>query len=257
MAGDLNLNSWEPLYSQISDKILYRIENELKPGDQIPSENMLIAEYRVSRNTVRQAIELLIKKGRVFRLKGRGTFVAAERMQYGLFHLVSFTEEIRRRGMMPSSRLLSFQRLLPPPKISQALNLIPEQQVFLIERLRSADGKPMALNSSYLPCHLCPSLDQEDLETGSIYEVIENKYNLRIGFAQQMLRPTLATDLEAELLQIVPGSAMLEVEGTASLADGTPIEYARLLYRGDRYEFPIFAVRKPEAAVLHDAGDLR
>jgi GntR family transcriptional regulator len=244
MSNPLDRNSWEPLYYQIAARIRASVEGELSPGAQVPSENELINEYNVSRNTVRLAIESLIKEGLVYRVKGKGTFVSPERLQFGLFRLVSFTEETQRRGMHPSSRVINLTKVSPTPKIRQALNLQTDQQAFCIERLRIADEVPMAINHSFVPVHVCPALDQEDLVNGSIYRVIEEKYHLRIGYARQKLKPAVATEVEARLLEIAPGSPLLVVEGVACLVDNTPVEYARLIYRGDRYEFPIQAVRQ-------------
>jgi GntR family transcriptional regulator len=245
MAIPLDRNSWEPLYYQIAERIRAKVENELTPGRQIPSENELINEYNVSRNTVRLAIDTLIKQGMVYRVKGKGTFVAPERLKSGLTRLTSFTEECWRMGMQPSSRLLNLQRIVPPLKIRQALQVAADQQVFIIERQRFADEKPLALNASYLPCALFPTLDQEDLTHGSVYRVIEDKYRMPIGYASQVLKPVVATEVEANLLEVEKGSPLLQVEGVAYLIDGTPFEYARLIYRGDRYEFPIQALRHP------------
>jgi GntR family transcriptional regulator len=244
MANPLERNSWEPLYFQISERLREKITGEMNPGEKIPSENELIAEYAVSRNTVREAIDTLIKQGLVQRVKGKGTFVIGDRLQTGLSHLASFTEEIQRLGMRPSSRLLKLQRILPPSKIGNKLQLAEGREVFLVERLRLANGKPMALNASYHPCDLLPTLDQEDVCNGSIYHLIETKYHLSIGYAKQFLKPTIATEYEAELLQVKTGSALLQVEGVAYLVNDTPFEFATLLYRGDLYEFPIQAVRR-------------
>lgn len=249
MTIPLNRNSWEPLYYQIADQIRTRVENDLPPGARIPSENELIAKYNVSRNTVRLAIETLIKQGLVYRVKGRGTFVNQARLRYGLFHLVSFSEETRRRGMRPSSRMLRLSRIIPPVKIHEALSLEPEQEVFAIERLRLANEQPMALNVSYIPCHLCPDLDRHDLIHDSMYRAIEEIYHLNIAYAQQTLKPVIASEAEARLLEVPPGSPMQLVEGVSYLMDGIPIEYAKLVYRGDRYEFPIQAIRQDETGM--------
>lgn len=244
MTIPLDRNSWEPLYYQIAEQLRAKVENELSPGDQIPSENEILNQYNVSRNTARLAIDSLIKQGLVYRVKGKGTYVAPEKFQFGLFRLVSFTEETRRRGMVPSSRILNLSRCEPATRIRQALNLQVDEKVFMIERLRLADNQPMALNTSYVPVAICPTLDQEDLAHGSIYQTIEETYHLRIGHARQTLKPAVATEVEARLLDVSPGSPLLLVEGVASLVDGTPFEFARLIYRGDRYEFPIHAIRQ-------------
>ena len=105
----LDRSSYTPLYQQIGEVLRVRIENgELVPGDKIPSENELTDQYHVSRNTARLAISSLILDGLVFRVKGRGTYVAAERMSYGLIHMSSFSEDMRNRGLVPGSRVLRF-----------------------------------------------------------------------------------------------------------------------------------------------------
>lgn len=223
------------------------IDAGLSPGDQIPSENELIARYKVSRNTVRQAIEMLIRDGLVYRVQGKGTFVAPERMRYGLLRLASFTEEMRRRGLQPGSRILHLTQAVPPARIAARLQLKPEQQAFIIERLRLANDEPLALNVSYVPSFLCPSLAEEDLAAGSLYQLLEGKYSLRIGHAEQVLKPTVATEYEAGMLQVAAGSPLLLAEGVTYLDNGVPVEYVKLLYRGDRYEFSIQAARQQAA----------
>jgi GntR family transcriptional regulator len=244
LTASLERNSPTPLYTQISEDLRERITQGLSPGDRLPSENQLVQQYHVSRNTIRLAIDRLHKHGLVYSIKGKGTFVNGERLQYGLFHLVSFTEEMIRRGLRPTSRILKIEKISPPEMIRRQLNLNPDQEVYLIERLRLANGKPMAINLSYYPCHLCPTLDKEDLQHGSIYKTIENQYGRLIGYANQTIRPEIASKFHSEVMQVPYGSPMLVVEGVAYLCDHTPIEYSRLYYRGDRYEFPIHAVRR-------------
>ncbi len=155
----LDRSSYTPLYQQIGDALRVRIEKgELVPGDRIPSENELTDQYHVSRNTVRLAISSLTLDGLVYRVKGRGTFVAAERMSYGLMHMSSFSEEMRLRGLVPGSQVLSFVREMPSKRMSQILKLKQDQMLYRVERLRLADGEPMALNLSFIPEFLCPDL---------------------------------------------------------------------------------------------------
>jgi len=243
----LDRNSFKPIYYQLSDNLRAIIDGGLSPGDQIPSENELIAQYSVSRNTVRLAIDTLIRDGLVYRVKGKGTFVAPERMRYGLLRLASFSEEMRRRGLQPGSRLLNLTQTPPPVKIASRLQLSPGAPTFVIERLRLANGEPLALHTTYVPEALCPRLAEENLTTGSLYQILEDTYGLRIGYAEQVLKPTVATEYEAGMLEVVPGSPLQLVEVTSFLESGAPFEYSKLLYRGDRYEFPIKAVRHSAA----------
>ncbi len=241
-------SSFKPLYYQLSESLRSMIEDSMQPDQRLPSENELIAQYNVSRNTVRMALDSLEKQGLIYRLKGKGTFVAGERMRYGLFYLTSFTEEMRQRGYRPSSRIVSFERTLPKSKVALNLQVPIDQEVFAVERLRMANDESYALTISYVPCHLCPNLESVDLSSGSLYEYLENKLSYRIKYAEQVIKPTIATEYEADLLKIEPGSPLLLVEGITFLFDGVPIEYYKLLYRGDRYEFTIRAMRRPEIA---------
>lgn len=238
-------SSFKPLYFQLSENLRATIEDSMQPDQRLPSENELMAQYDVSRNTVRMALDTLEKQGLIYRMKGKGTFVASERMRYGLFYLTSFTEEMIQRGMRPNSTIVSFERTLPKQKVKQNLQLQDGQEVFAVERLRMANDESYALTVSYIPCQMVPNLESEDLASGSLYEVLENKLSYRIKYAEQVIKPTIATEYEAELLGIERGSPLLLVEGITYLLDGVPIEYYKLLYRGDRYEFTIRAQRRP------------
>lgn len=242
----LDRRSYTPLYQQIGDAIRIRIEKgELVPGDRIPSENELTDQYHVSRNTVRLAISSLILDGLVYRVKGRGTFVAAERMSYGLMHMSSFSEEMRLRGLIPGSQVLSFVRELPTKRMSQILKLEQDQMVYRVERLRLADGEPMALNLSFIPVFLCPDLDHEDLSSGSLYALLENQYGYHLGYAEYVIKTASADERQAKWLGVLMDDTLLVREGTTYLEDGTPIEHTVLYNRGDRYEFTFRAVRRP------------
>lgn len=242
----LDRNSYTPLYQQIGEALRIRIESgELSPGDQIPSENELTEQYHVSRNTARLAIGSLMLEGLVYRVKGRGTFVAAERLRYGLMHMNSFTEEMQQRGLEPGSRILVFSRECPSKKISQKLRINHNSMVYRVERLRLADGKPMAINLSFIPVYLCPDLEDEDLATGSLYALLENQYGYRLGYAEYLIKTAAADERQSSLLEVGIDSTLLVREGTTYLEDGTPIEHTMLFNRADRYEFTFRAVRRP------------
>jgi GntR family transcriptional regulator len=240
----LKRDSFAPLYYQISEHLRALIEGgALKPGERIPSEYELVGEYGVSRNTARLAIDALISQGLVYRVQGKGTFVTRPRLRYGLMQLSSFSEEMQRRGWCSRSEVLELDAGEPPVKISQAMQMVPGETAYKIERLRLANDEPMALHTSYVPCRLCPGLEREDLSSGSLYVLLEERYGLRIAYAEQVLKPAVANEMEARLLTIRPGAPVLIVEGTAYLDYGSPVEYACLMYRGDRYEFPYHSVR--------------
>ena len=112
----------------------------------------------------------------------------------------------------------------------------------------------MALNISYVPQHLCPHLDRVDLETGSLYRLLEGEYGLRLWRSEQVLKPTVATEYEAQLLDVSPGTPLLLAEGTTFLEGDVPIEYSKLVYRADRYEFTIRATRYAGSQISRGPG---
>lgn len=242
----LDRSSYTPLYQQIGEALRTRIENgDLVPGEKIPSENELTDQYHVSRNTARLAINSLMLDGLVYRVKGKGTYVAAERMSYGLMHLSSFSEEMRNRGLRPGSRMLSFTKEIPSKRTCQILKLESDQSMYHIERLRLADDEPMALNISFIPVYLCPDLEYKDLASGSLYALLENQYGYHLGYAEYVIKTASADDYHAKLLGVSVDDTMLVREGTTYLENGTPIEHTILFNRGDKYEFTFRAIRKP------------
>lgn len=241
----LDRDSFKPLYYQISEVLRALIEsNELRPGDRLPSENELIAQYQISRNTARRAINALIMDGVVYTVQGKGAFVSPARTREGLLNLTSFSEEIRQRGMLPGSILLTFGRVTPPLKISKALQIPADAETFKIDRLRLANNEPMALNVSYLPCSLCPQLENQDLVTGSLYTYLEEMLKLGIESGERIIKAGAANEYEADLLRIPVGFPVVITEGPSYLVDGTPVEYTKIIYRGDRYEFTFKALRR-------------
>lgn len=242
----LDHRSYLPLYYQLRDKLRVLIDETLAAGDQIPSENELVARYHVSRNTVRLAIDSLIKEGVVYRVQGKGTFVSPEPMRYDLQRLVSFTEDMRRRKLKPDTHLLGFSRQIPSPAIASHLALPPDSEAYEIKRLRLADGEPMALSTAYMPYYLIPTLTESDLMSGSVFKIIEGRLRLKIGYANRMLKAAIADASQAELLKVAPGFPLMLVEGVTCLDDETPIEYVIIYYRADRYDFAYRSVRPPK-----------
>lgn len=245
----LDRRSFKPIYFQLGELIQNLIDDgKLEHGMQLPSERELMDHFDISRNTVRKAIDSLISDGLVYRVQGKGTFVAASKMQYGLFGLKSFSEEMRMRGLKPGGRVLDCTRLRPSPRISQALQLEEGQEVYRIERLRTADDEPMALHTSYIPQEFVPDLDEVELEDRSLYTIFEEDYHLIIWRAERALQPVIARDYEVEMLNVQPETPLLLVEGTTYLVEDHPVEYAKIVYRSDRFQFRIHSLRR----VVHD-----
>lgn len=218
-----------PKHRQLRD-VLARLA---VPGEAIPSERDLTATYGVSRATVRKAIDTLVYEGLLQRTHGLGTFAVRPRLGTQL-HLASFTQDMHRRGMVPSTRLVSIRREVPPDPIARALGLGPLDRAWSLRRLRLADGQAIALEDAWYPVSLLPGLDQHDLES-SLYALFQNQYGLTIDGAEQTLWGEAATGDVARLIACPEHTPLLVFRRVASAGD-RPVEYVLSWYRGDRYE---------------------
>ncbi len=229
-----------PKHAQLSDVLADLAVNELGPDAAIPSERELMATYDVSRATVRKAIESLIAHGLLHRIHGKGTFVARPRLESRL-HLASFSQDMRRRGLTPSTRLLSIAQDRPPTDVAKALDLGGDGTAWRVDRVRLADGQPIALENGWYPCDALPGLDRHDLG-GSLYEVFTNSYGFVIDTAEQTLWGEAADDATARRLD-APLNTPLLVFRRVAAASGRPLEYVVSRYRGDRYQLHMSLAR--------------
>ncbi len=225
------------MYYQIQEDLKQRMDSgEFVPGTMIPSERELSEHYDVSRMTVRQAMTNMVNDGYLYREKGKGTFVAEQKIEQPLQGMTSFTEDMKQRGMEASSRLISFETIPATVEIAKKLNLDESEDVFRVQRIRSADQKPMAVETTFLPVTLLPELTEEIVQ-GSLYQYVEDKLGLSIEKATQMIEATVADDHQANLLEVPKNSAVLMIERNSILTDGTPFEVVKSAYRADRYKF--------------------
>lgn len=225
-----------PKHAQLSDALAAMAVSSLQPDQAIPSERTLMATYDVSRATVRRAIDSLVADGLLQRVHGRGTFVARPRLESRL-HLASFSQDMRRRGLTPSTVLLGIAAERPPADAIASLGLSPGgpgSLAWRLDRVRLADGRPIALETGWHPRHLFPDLDRVDL-SGSLYEVFRERYGLGIDAAEQTLWGEAADERTAARLD-APLHTPLLVFRRTSTAAGVPVEHVVSRYRGDRYQ---------------------
>jgi GntR family transcriptional regulator len=216
------------------------VRRELGPDDAIPSERELMATYDVSRATVRKAIDTLVVSGLLSRAQGKGTFVARPRVESQL-HLASFTQDMRRRGHEPSTRLVRVGLEVPPADVGGSLGLADGATAWRLDRVRLADGSPMALEQGWYPADLTPGLDSLDL-TGSLYEVFAGTYGLTIDHASQTLWGESADAAVARRLD-APVHTPLLVFRRVSRVGERVVEHVVSRYRGDRYQLHMDLVR--------------
>jgi GntR family transcriptional regulator len=225
------------MYYRIQQAVLEQIQSgQLRPGALLPSETDLAQQYQVSRITAKRALDELVRLGRAFRQQGRGTFVAQARIRE-ISGFRSFSEDIRARGFTPSSNLLDFREIEPEATIRERLHLGEGQHTFLLRRLRLADQEPVALETAYLPCSICPGLLQEDLTSGSLYAILNEKYGIVPTWADAEIEAAPATKVEASALNLKTGTPILVARRVTYAADYEAIETVVSVYRGDRFTF--------------------
>jgi GntR family transcriptional regulator len=222
-----------PKHAQLSDVLAELAARDLGPDAAIPSERELMTTYDVSRATVRKSIETLIADGLLHRIHGKGTFVSRPRLESRL-HLASFSQDMRRRGLTPSTVLLGIEADLPPTEVAAALGLGADALAWRLDRVRLADGQPIALENGWYPHALLPDLDRRDL-SGSLYEVFEEGYGFAIDGAEQTLWGESADSVVARRLD-APVHTPLLVFRRISRAGDHLLEYVVSRYRGDRYQ---------------------
>jgi GntR family transcriptional regulator len=216
-----------------------------KPGERLPSVAQLAKELGVGQSTVREALRHQQALGLVHMHQGKGTFVATlSPIELGSY-VTSFSSIIRERGMTPGARLLRGEVTVPDDEVRASLALDAGEEVNLLQRLRLADGEPLAIETSLTPCRAFPNLlDDRRLLDGSLYELLAERYGVVVAFARQTVGAALITKAQGRLLKVEPGQAALEMHTVAYLADSTPVEYARSVYRADRYQYRVTLRRR-------------
>ena len=229
-----------PAYRQLADQVAAAIAaGELKPADRLPTERGLSEQLGISRMTVRQAFDLLEQRGLIERAVGRGTFVAARRLDVVLSgRVVGFTELSEESGMEPGARVLRAVVEHAPAHVAAGLELAAGARVARITRVRSAGGLPVTLEDTWLPDALFPGIVDRDL-TGSLYAVMARDYDRAPLRAVETLAPVIARDADTEALGVTRRGVLMSVERIAYAADGTPVEFARDRHRGDRARFVV------------------
>jgi GntR family transcriptional regulator len=230
-------------YLGVRDSVLEMIER-LPTGTAIPSERELSAGFDVSRMTVRRALDELEQEGYLVRRQGASSVTARPKIAQRMT-LLSFTEDMRRRGLTASSRLLSARVEPGGPRLATRLRLAPGEPILRIGRLRLADGEPMAIERLHVPKRRVPGLDPDELRSGSFYAIILERFGIRIAGGSQSVEATVLDQDDARLLDAPPYAPAIFVERCTWTASGEPIEFVQSTYRGDRYQFEIELMPAP------------
>lgn len=238
---ELKRNGNLPLHVQIHERLRQSISSQkLEAGAAIPSERELAETFAVSRMTVRQALRSLRQEGLIYQERGVGTFVARRKLDVHTRNLGGFTEEMRRRGLEPRSKVIRLEREAAPAPVAESLGIEDNAEVFRLERLRLVDSVPMAHEIAFLPVKLCSDLDDFDFETVSLYEVLAQHFSLEIDHAEEVLEADCASNQVAQLLAVKANAPLLVVNRVVFTAVNQAIEAVRTIYRADRYRATFF-----------------
>lgn len=236
-------------YVRVRDYLRSVATHELAVGQPIPSERVLCEQFGVSRMTIRQAVDALVVEGLLVREQGRGTFVAPSKLDLQV-RLASFGEEMQRRGMTPSSKVLAAEVVSATPDVADALEILPGERVHSLYRVRLADGEPMAVEQSWLPCALVPGLF-DDGTPESVYGELRRR-GLDPDWGEDVVAAADADAEDAELLGIDPGTAVLRLTRRTFTGRSAAV-YSRSVYRADRYVLWV-PLRRPERSLTPKAA---
>ncbi|MDW8325283.1 MAG: GntR family transcriptional regulator [Anaerolineales bacterium] len=236
---DLDRNSPVPLHYQLRQMLLAKIESgEWKPGDLIPSEPELQELYGLSRTTIRQALSELVFEGRLTRHRGKGTFVAAGKFTHSPNRL-GLTHRLEEQGIRPGWRVLDERQVVAPAAVREALRINGRPLVTRIRRLRLADEEPIGIHTVYLPEAIAAQINRAALQEGESLRYLSHLPQMQGSRAHRTIEAVAATKADAKLLNVKPGSPILQIERVVVAADGTPLEYLQARYRGDRFKYQI------------------
>jgi GntR family transcriptional regulator len=219
--------------SETRDLVLDLIE-QLEVGEAIPSERQLSADLGVSRLTLRAALDDLAREGYVVRRRGAGTFVGEPKIAQELT-MTSFTDDMRRRGLRPSSRTLELRISPAGARLGRLLHVSPSEPVVIASRLRLADGESMAIETVHVRETHIPGLTAGDLEEKSFYELLRDRYGIVVVGGTQTIEPTVTDEDESAALGVPLHSPAFRFERITHSDTGEIVEFVESIYRGDRY----------------------
>lgn len=235
----LDQGSIIPLYYQVKERLDARIKaGDWKPGDKIDSENQLMTVFNVSRNTAKKAIEEMVQEGTLYRIQGKGTFVAHPKFEQSLGGFYSFSQVLKEKGFRPSDIVLKVEEVVPSAAVQAGLQLQTDEKVIMMKRIRCADGEPIILESSYMPKSVVMNKDDLQQVGGtSLYDLLAAKYGVTVVRAKEAFEPVLIREHESIHLKTEVGKPALLLERTAYDTNDTPVEFCISIVRGDRCRF--------------------
>ncbi len=232
----INKNSEVPCYSQLSEILLGQIRTgAFPPGMKLPKEIAISKKYKLNRHTVRRAIDKLEAEGLIYKIKGKGTFLAKTKIPYNVSKKTQFTTSILQAGLQPDARLLDMYEITAGVEFSDRLKIQPAEKVSVLEILRYADGIPFSHTTSFLSAQKFPcihNLLNRD-RSFSLYQLLEEHYGIEATRKSSRFEVAMPDDRDMESLQISPKTPLLVVKSLSESPDGEIVEYCLSKFRGD------------------------
>jgi len=232
---------FHPLYLQIKELLIQRVlQGDWKPGELLPSEFKLAAEFKVSQGTVRKALDELAAENAVIRMQGKGTFVAARNTRHTPLHFFRINIDSGERWVAHNTRLVLFQDDSDPTaEEAKRLGLAPDGRVLRIDRLRYFGDKPMIREVVSLAAARFPNFAAvyKQAQKTNLYALLEKDYGVLVVKAHEKLRARAATEHEAKMLELAPNTPVLDIERLSYAIDGTPIEFRHMICETSRQHY--------------------
>ena len=236
-AAEIDRDSSVPLYVQLEEIIRARIKTgDWSPGDRIPSENDFNRLYGVARMTARSVLTKLVQEGFLFRVAGKGTFVAHNKIETRSPAYQGVREQLEELGHRTTTLLVTEELQEPSISVRQHLQLESGVNVTAIERIRCADEIPISVHYSYVPVPLAPTLHEHDTVTEQLCVLLDRHFGLKMTRVEERLESVPATEQVAKRLEINPGDPILMLQDVIFDEKNTPFEYSRILFRGDKVQ---------------------
>ncbi len=225
-----------PLYYQLQEIIRARIESgQWGPGQQLPPEAELCEEFKLSRGTVRQALADLVREGMLHRRRGKGSFVATPKIPQDIMRVAGGFSAYAKQviGSELGSRLIQAGVVRASGSLAGKFRIPEGSELIEVRKVKLADGQPYFLATSYVPRHICPGLESEDHSSGSLFEMLREKYGITIARVEGWFEPILINEYEASILEVEKGSPAMLYERMRFTADDQPVMLSKHVIRGD------------------------
>jgi DNA-binding GntR family transcriptional regulator len=239
------------IYQQVVDWIDQQIRSGIWPEHyQLPSELDLAAQLGVSRGTVRKAVAELINRGALVVIHGRGTFVSSHTLEQPLAdRLIAFSEDLIDKGIPYVTQVIEQQIIVPDRPIASLMLLEEAAPVLHLQRVRSVHDRPIVFLDNYVNTRCCPGIERTDFRTARLFQTLEERYGLELGWGWRTFQAKAAPAHIAPLLGDAPGAPAMYMEQLVYLKNGEPIEYSRIWLHGESFRLSA-VVRRDQASSL-------